>query len=58
MARNEEKAMTMLNRWVKQKQEIFMKNQGITPVQSKVPNDPNSISNLMECEEYRKKVES
>jgi hypothetical protein len=56
MARNEEKAMTMLNRWVKQKQDIFSKNNGQSQSFSAIPNDPSCISDLLECENFRKRV--
>ena len=52
MARNEEKAMTMLNRWVKQKQEL---NKPSKPYQ-KVPDDPTTVNSLMEAEGFRKRV--
>lgn len=53
MARNEEKAMTMLNRWVKQKQELG-KNKD-QPYQ-KVPDDPSSVDVLMDAENFRKRI--
>jgi hypothetical protein len=53
MARNEEKAMTMLNRWVKQKQALGQnKDQPFV----KVPDDPNTIEVLMDAENFRKRI--
>ena len=53
MARNEEKAMTMLNRWVKQKQELG--KAADTPFQ-KTPDDPNTVTVLMDAENFRKRI--
>ena len=54
MARNEEKAMTMLNRWVKQKQDLA-RDKDKMPFQ-KVPDDPMTVTSLLEAENYRKRV--
>ncbi len=49
--------MTMLNRWVKQKQDIFSKNQGVSKEKAEeIPTNPMKVTDLMQCEEYRKKI--
>ena len=54
MARNEEKAMAMLNRWVRAKRELGQKK----PIserdkQANRPNDPMSVNILSEAELWR-----
>ena len=56
MARNEEKAMSMLNRWVRQKQELGEDGRKKDKQFQKVPNDPKSCTSLIEAEMFRKRV--
>ena len=59
MARNEEKAMAMLNRWVKMKREI---NQKKTPAggtgseRRQRPDDPTEVENVAQCEYWRSSI--
>ena len=58
MARNEEKAMAMLNRWVKMKREI---NQKKTPApggseRRQRPDDPMEVENVAQCEYWRSSI--
>jgi pre-mRNA-splicing factor ISY1 len=48
MARNEEKAMAMLNRWVKMKRSLNTKER------TKRPYNPEDCSSLQESENWRK----
>lgn len=51
MARNEEKAMAMLNRWVKMKREIKInKKSGLDTRANQRPDDPKEVSNFTEAE--------
>ena len=51
MARNEEKAMAMLNRWVKMKREIKInKKGGIDTRANQRPDDPKEVVNFTEAE--------
>lgn len=50
MARNEEKAMAMLNRWVKMKRSLNTKERG------KRPRNADECTDLQEAEEWRKSI--
>ena len=50
MARNEEKAMAMLNRWVTMKRSLNAK------VREERPSNPFSVSTISECETWRNDV--
>ena len=51
MARNEEKAMAMLNRWVKMKREIKInKKGGLDTRANQRPEDPKEVNNFTEAE--------
>ena len=59
MARNEEKAMAMLNRWVKMKREIntTKKPPGAEKGERRQrPEDPNEIENVAQCEYWRSTI--
>lgn len=50
MARNEEKAMAMLNRWVKMKRQLNTKER------TKRPLNPDECTTIQECEQWRKSI--
>lgn len=50
MARNEEKAMAMLNRWVKMKRSLNTKDKG------KRPKNPEDTNNLQDAEYWRSQI--
>ena len=50
MARNEEKAMAMLNRWVRMKRSLNTKQR------EKRPENPHDISTIQECENWRNTI--
>lgn len=50
MARNEEKAMAMLNRWVKMKRGLNTKER------TKRPRNPDEVSSIQECDNWRKQI--
>jgi pre-mRNA-splicing factor ISY1 len=50
MARNEEKAMAMLNRWVKMKRSLN------TKAREKRPNNPDDVNSIQEAENWRKSI--
>ncbi len=50
MARNEEKAMAMLNRWVKMKRQINQKPR------DKRPDNPQMTNQIQECEIWRQNI--
>ena len=52
MARNEEKAMSMLNRWVTQKQNLG-KDIRESNTYVKIPADPKSVKSLYEADKFR-----
>ena len=47
MARSQEKAMAMLNRWVRMKRGLNQQQR------DKRPEDPTEVDNLQECEIWR-----
>ena len=59
MARNEEKAMAMLNRWVKMKREINQKKGptvGDGGSRRQRPEDPAEVDNVAQCEYWRSTI--
>jgi pre-mRNA-splicing factor ISY1 len=50
MARNEEKAMAMLNRWVKMKRNLNVKEKG------RRPDNPQEAETINECEGWRNNI--
>ena len=50
MARNEEKAMAMLNRWVRMKRSLNQKQR------DKRPEDPMVVDTIQECESWRQSI--
>ena len=53
MARNEEKAMAMLNRWVKMKREIKVnKKAGVDTRTNQRPDDPQEVTNCSDAENW------
>ena len=50
MARNEEKAMAMLNRWVRMKRSLTQKTR------EKRPEDPLDVGSIQECEIWRNNI--
>ena len=55
MARNEEKAMSMLNRWVTQKQNLG-KDIRDSNTYVKIPADPKSVKSLYEADKFRQRI--
>lgn len=55
MARNEEKAMAMLNRWVRAKRELGQKKPTVSEREHQLnrPQDPKTVGNLTEAEVWR-----
>ena len=57
MARNEEKAMAMLNRWVKMKREINTKKAPQTGSERRQrPDDPSEVENVAQGEYWRSSI--
>ena len=53
MARNEEKAMAMLNRWVQMKRDINANKGKVDEKKLKKPEDPKEVKNVAEAEIWK-----